>query len=69
VLIYFDPNLKADVLRRIANVMVPDGSLLLGASETVLGVTDALTLDPAHRGLYSKNAATAAPKMFAVGGR
>jgi chemotaxis protein methyltransferase CheR len=69
VLIYFDPNLKADVLRRIANVMAPDGSLLLGASETVLGVTDALTLDPAHRGLYSKNVSSTAPKMFAVGGR
>jgi chemotaxis protein methyltransferase CheR len=69
VLIYFDANLKGDVLRRIANVMAPDGSLLLGASETVLGVTDALTLDSAHRGLYSKSAATAAPKMFAVGGR
>jgi len=69
VLIYFEPTLKADVLRRIANVMTPDGSLLLGASETVLGVTDALTLDPAHRGLYSKNVPSTAPKMFAVGGR
>jgi chemotaxis protein methyltransferase CheR len=69
VLIYFDAPLKADVLRRIANTMAADGSLLLGASETVLGVTDALTLDPAHRGLYSKNAAATAPKMFAVGAR
>ena len=33
------------------------------------GVTDALTLDPAHRGLYSKNASSTAPKMFAVGAR
>jgi chemotaxis protein methyltransferase CheR len=69
VLIYFEPNLKADVLRRIANTMTADGSLVLGASETVLGVTDALTLDPAYRGLYSKNLSSAAPKMFAVGGR
>ena len=69
VLIYFDANLKGEVLRRIANAMAPDASLLLGASETVLGVTDALTLDPAHRGLYSKNAAVAAHKMFAVGAR
>ena len=57
VLIYFDAALKADVLRRIANTMAADGSLLLGASETVLGVTDALALDPAHRGLYAKTAA------------
>jgi chemotaxis protein methyltransferase CheR len=35
----------------------------------VLGVTDALTLDPAHRGLYSKKVSSAAPKMFAMGGR
>jgi chemotaxis protein methyltransferase CheR len=69
VLIYFDAPLKADVLRRIANTMAADGSLLLGASETVLGVTDALTLDPAHRGLYSKTATANAPKMFAVGAR
>jgi chemotaxis protein methyltransferase CheR len=69
VLIYFDAPLKGDVLRRIGNTMAADGSLLLGASETVLGVTDALTLDPAHRGLYSKNAAATAPKMFAVGAR
>ena len=61
--------LKADVLRRIANTMAADGSLLLGASETVLGVTDALTLDPAHRGLYAKTSMAGATKMFAVGGR
>ena len=61
VLIYFDAPLKADVLRRIANIMAADGSLLLGASETVLGVTDALTLDPAHRGLYTKAVPMAAP--------
>jgi len=69
VLIYFDAGLKADVLRRIANSMAPDGSLLLGASETVLGVTDALALDPAHRGLYAKTAAGNVTKLFAVGAR
>lgn len=67
VLIYFDANLKADVLRRIAHVMAPDGALLLGASETVLGITDTLTLDPAHRGLYAKTPPAAAPKKLAVG--
>ena len=36
-------------------------ALLLGASETVLGVTDALALDPAHRGLYTKAVPMAAP--------
>lgn len=67
VLIYFDMATKADVLRRISNVMAPDGCLLLGASETVLGISDDFTLDSAYRGLYTK--AVTAPKQFAVGGR
>lgn len=56
VLIYFDAAMKADVLRRIAQLMPADGALVLGASETILGITDALTLDPAYRGLYTKSA-------------
>ncbi|SCY04924.1 CheR family methyltransferase [Microvirga guangxiensis] len=55
VLIYFDIQMKANVLRRIAQQMAPDGSLVLGASETILGITEALTLDPAYRGLYAKS--------------
>ncbi len=58
VLIYFDTQLKANVLRRIAQLMAPDASLVLGASETILGITDALSLDPAYRGLYSKSPVT-----------
>jgi chemotaxis protein methyltransferase CheR len=54
VLIYFDAAMKASVLRRIAQIMPADGALVLGASETILGITDALTLDPAYRGLYTK---------------
>lgn len=54
VLIYFDAAMKANVLRRIAQLMPVDGALVLGASETILGITDALALDPAYRGLYTK---------------
>ncbi len=54
VLIYFDGPTKADVLRRLANVLPADGSLLLGAAETVLGLTDALSPDLDNRGLYAK---------------
>lgn len=56
VLIYFDAAMKANVFRRIAQLMATDGALVLGASETILGITDALSLDPAYRGLYTKSA-------------
>lgn len=54
VLIYFDKATKTDVLQRLANAMAPDGALLLGAAETVIGLTDALSPDPINRGLYGK---------------
>jgi chemotaxis protein methyltransferase CheR len=54
VLIYFDGPTKIDVLKRLANSMAPDGALLLGAAETVIGLTDALVPDPNNRGLYAK---------------
>jgi chemotaxis protein methyltransferase CheR len=54
VLIYFDSATKADVLKRMANVLPPDGSLLLGAAETVIGLTDAFAPEPGHRGLYAR---------------
>jgi Methylase of chemotaxis methyl-accepting proteins len=57
VLIYFDTPTKGDVLKRLSNVMAPDGSLILGAAETVLGLTDAFLPDATHRGLYGKSMA------------
>jgi chemotaxis protein methyltransferase CheR len=56
VLIYFDQNLKIDVLNRLARVVEPDGYLSLGAAETVVGLTDAFRLMPEKRGLYVPNA-------------
>lgn len=69
VLIYFDIATKADVLRRISNAMTPDACLLLGASETVLGISDVFSLDPAYRGLYGKAVADISPKQLAIGAR
>jgi chemotaxis protein methyltransferase CheR len=52
VLIYFDMEAKVDVLDRMARVIEPDGFLVLGAAETVIGVTDCFGLHPDQRGLY-----------------
>ncbi len=41
VLIYFDLATKRDVLRRVRQVLRPGGYLLLGASETTIGIDDA----------------------------
>ena len=52
VLIYFDRETKAEVLSRIAGVLEPDGFLVLGAAETVVGLTDRFQPVPEKRGLY-----------------
>lgn len=52
VLIYFDPPTKADVLDRISRVLSPDGFMMLGAAETVVGLTEAFQPMAGRRGLY-----------------
>jgi chemotaxis protein methyltransferase CheR len=37
---------------RLADAVAPDGSLMLGAGETVIGQTDRFVSDPDYRGLY-----------------
>ena len=43
VLIYFDQPTKAAVLERIASRLAPTGALLLGAAESIFGITAAFT--------------------------
>lgn len=57
VLIYFDSEVKAKILDRLADQLAEDGYLILGAAETVVGLTDALRPVPGQRGLYAKPAA------------
>ena len=57
VLIYFDQVTKADVLNRVARQIPDDGFLVLGAAETVVGLTQALRPVAERRGLYAPNTA------------
>lgn len=70
VLIYFDVESKAKILNRLAQQLAPDGYLVLGAAETVVGLTDSFKPVPGHRGLYMRNqpaqhAGPAAPRAVA----
>jgi chemotaxis protein methyltransferase CheR len=74
VLIYFDQPTKIDVLNRTAKLTAPDGYLLLGAAETVVGLTESYKPVQDRRGLYmpAAKAPIAAPvRPFAAvaGGR
>jgi chemotaxis protein methyltransferase CheR len=60
VLIYFDQDTKCNILERIARLIEPDGFLMLGAAETVVGLTEAFKPYPDRRGLYSPNSARGA---------
>ena len=69
VLIYFDQQTKVGVLERAARVVERDGYLVLGAAETVVGLTDSFKPVPDRRGLYSPNLGTkltGAPRLAVV---
>jgi chemotaxis protein methyltransferase CheR len=61
VLIYFDQETKIGVLNRLARQMPTDSFLVLGAAETVVGLTDAFKPMPDRRGIYVPNVASAKP--------
>jgi len=77
VLIYFDQDTKINIFGRLAKTMEADGFLVLGAAETVVGLTDVFKPFPDRRGLYrpsgaratSAPAASAMPKIAAMAGR
>ncbi len=55
VLIYFDQPTKINVLERCARILEPDGFLVLGAAETVVGLTESFKPSSERRGLYTPN--------------
>ena len=75
VLIYFDQVTKIDVLDRLSGVIASDGYLVLGAAETVVGLTETFRTVGGKHGLYVPAAADrgaparkGAPHLVAVNG-
>lgn len=63
VLIYFDQDTKAVIFERMAKGLEADGTLLLGAAESVVGITDAFRPINDRRGLYQLNPARSGRPM------
>ncbi len=67
VLIYFDQETKVRVLERLARLTEQDGYLVLGAAETVVGLTEVFKPLIERRGLYVPNTqAKATAASFSV---
>ncbi len=52
VLLYFSKDMRRLAFSRLAESLAPEGALMLGAGETVIGQTDRFVSDPECRGLY-----------------
>jgi chemotaxis protein methyltransferase CheR len=78
VLIYFDQKTKIDVLERLAQIIAWDGFLVLGAAETVVGLTESFKVVGEKHGLYApdsrslkaaaQRASKLGPRLVAVNG-
>jgi chemotaxis protein methyltransferase CheR len=66
VLIYFDQDTKVGVLERLARITEQDGYLVLGAAETVVGLTEVFKPMLDRRGLYAPNPAAKTVAGFSV---
>lgn len=65
VLIYFDVPTKARVMAALAARLAENGAFILGAAETVIGITTTLMPDPQHRGVYRDATSAAQPRRQA----
>jgi chemotaxis protein methyltransferase CheR len=57
VLIYFDQETKIGIFERLARAAEPDGFMVLGAAESVVGISEAFKPVADRRGLYRPNTA------------
>jgi chemotaxis protein methyltransferase CheR len=60
LLLYFSPDMRRLAFNRLAEACKSDGTLMLGAGETVIGQTEKFLSDPECRGLYLTAPARAA---------
>jgi chemotaxis protein methyltransferase CheR len=67
VLIYFDQDTKINIFRRLAKSTESDGFLVLGAAETVVGLTDVFKPYAERRGLYRPGGFNPASTKTAAG--
>jgi chemotaxis protein methyltransferase CheR len=66
VLIYFDQETKSGVFEGLARAIEPDGFMVLGAAESVVGISDAFKPHPERRGLYRPNTVRTAKLSLAA---
>jgi chemotaxis protein methyltransferase CheR len=66
VLIYLDQPTKTQILDRLARQTPDDGYLVLGAAETVIGLTDSFKPMADRRGLYVPNSGARIPVQARV---
>ena len=60
LLLYLPSDTRRAVFERLFNALAPDGVLVLGAAETILGQTDRFEPDLEYRGLFRPKAAARA---------
>lgn len=66
VLLYLSPALRRAVLGKLAAALRPDGRLILGAGETVIGQSEALMPCRDYRGFYRRSDQATAPTLAAI---
>lgn len=69
VLLYFSVPLRRQVFDRLASAIRPGGLLVLGAGETVIGLTEHFTPCERFRGCYRATEASVVPLAVADGAR